>query len=300
MAFACAGVDRDVGRYQPRVETAGNGAVERGDGATAGLGPGPGMQPGDGGLGGAAEAFGGGAGEQVATGGIGGAETNNGRVPGATCEVGTDCDSLICDPRTKRCSLPTCADGVRNGDESSVDCGIVCTRKCQTTETCNVAGDCEATDTCASGRCAPRVPSGKLLPPNNWRASASDQHPDAPAANAIDGLDETSFISGRDQTAGMWFELDMLKTQSVSSIQIDCNDAASCDDPADNELPGAIDIAFSDTGNWAEAQPVLSNQVVAAHAVVTLPQVGMGRYMRITLTQGKARWWRMDELRLLQ
>jgi hypothetical protein len=158
---------------------------------------------------------------------------------------------------------------------------------------CNVAGDCEASDTCASGHCLPTAPSGKVLSVLNWLATASNEYPDSPAANAIDGLDATGYVSGQAQYAGMWFKIDMLQTQYVFSIQIDCNDGS-------NDLPAAIDVTFSDTDDWAEAKPVVSNHVVTAHDEFELPQPGIGRYLRITLTQGTNRWWRMDELRLLQ
>jgi hypothetical protein len=144
--------------------------------------------------------------------------------------------------------------------------------------------------------------TGKLLSSLNWRATASNEHPDAPAANAIDGMGATGYVSGLDQVVGMWFQIDMLQTQYVFSIQIDCNDYGSCSDPdaTNTDLPAAINVAFSDTGNWADAEPVLSNQVVTPHENIALPQAAIGRYMRITLSQGKPRWWRMDEIRLWQ
>jgi hypothetical protein len=45
---------------------------------------------------------------------------------------------------------PTCADGVRNGDETDVDCGGTCPR-------CAVGKTCATRDDCASARCASGV-----------------------------------------------------------------------------------------------------------------------------------------------
>lgn len=42
---------------------------------------------------------------------------------GKKCLVATDCTSLVCDPGKKTCNAPTYGDGVKNGDESAVDCG---------------------------------------------------------------------------------------------------------------------------------------------------------------------------------
>jgi len=48
---------------------------------------------------------------------------------GVTCVVGNDCLSGVCGPSApgmpNKCQVPTCTDGVRNGDEAGVDCGGV-------------------------------------------------------------------------------------------------------------------------------------------------------------------------------
>ncbi len=50
---------------------------------------------------------------------------------GAHCFNGCNCESGFCDPTTGTCesgppSCDTCADGVKNGDETGVDCGGSC------------------------------------------------------------------------------------------------------------------------------------------------------------------------------
>ena len=43
---------------------------------------------------------------------------------GLICLVGSDCQSLVCTGST--CAVPTCSDGVKNGQETDVDCGGPC------------------------------------------------------------------------------------------------------------------------------------------------------------------------------
>jgi len=68
--------------------------------------------------------------------------------PGKTCGGGTDCDSLVCNA-TKKCAAPTGTDGVKNGDESDVDCGGTTTGapKCAAGKSCKAHADC-ASDGC--------------------------------------------------------------------------------------------------------------------------------------------------------
>ena len=47
-----------------------------------------------------------------------------------------------------------CQDGVRNGDETDVDCGGTACRRCQVSQSCTLAADC-ASSRCEAGVCAP-------------------------------------------------------------------------------------------------------------------------------------------------
>jgi hypothetical protein len=62
---------------------------------------------------------------------------------------GTPCPDGTC--RNGRCRPPTCADGVRNGTESDVDCGGSCPR-CADGKTCAGRADCLSAR-CDAGRC---------------------------------------------------------------------------------------------------------------------------------------------------
>ena len=73
-----------------------------------------------------------------------------------TCSVADDCTSGVCkDVGTgKRCQAPSPTDGVKNGDESDVDCGGAKAPKCGSGKACNAHADC-ASDGCAfDGKCA--------------------------------------------------------------------------------------------------------------------------------------------------
>lgn len=75
---------------------------------------------------------------------------------GKTCGGGGDCKDLVC--TGGRCAAPTYTDGVKNGDESDVDCGGKASddgfRACATGKACKAHGDC-ASDGCAfDGTCA--------------------------------------------------------------------------------------------------------------------------------------------------
>lgn len=71
----------------------------------------------------------------------------------ARCLAATDCQpGNVCNARTGVCSPPGCDDGLRNGQESSIDCGGPTCLKCAVSKACNTNADC-VTNTCTNGRC---------------------------------------------------------------------------------------------------------------------------------------------------
>ncbi len=73
--------------------------------------------------------------------------------PGRACGEDAHCANGSC--QTGFCSASPCADGVRNGSESDIDCGggdAQC-RRCQEGELCNGDGDCDGA-VCSNGVCA--------------------------------------------------------------------------------------------------------------------------------------------------
>jgi hypothetical protein len=70
---------------------------------------------------------------------------------GRACTEGADCASHVCDGRSHVCVTATCADDVKNGSETDVDCGGgAC-------PTCLDGAICAQDSDCASGECDPRA-----------------------------------------------------------------------------------------------------------------------------------------------
>jgi formylglycine-generating enzyme required for sulfatase activity len=76
----------------------------------------------------------------------------DGKAPGSGCVTGNDCRTGVCLDAV--CQAASSADGVKNGDESDIDCGGAASPKCPDGKVC-------ATDAnCASGACKRYVCSG--------------------------------------------------------------------------------------------------------------------------------------------
>ena len=71
--------------------------------------------------------------------------------PDGSCRSAAECESGVC--KDSACVAPSPTDGVKNGDETDVDCGGTVAPKCATGKTCKAHGDCE-NDACPSGTCA--------------------------------------------------------------------------------------------------------------------------------------------------
>ncbi|HVY47933.1 MAG TPA: hypothetical protein VHB21_18725 [Minicystis sp.] len=85
----------------------------------------------------------------------GGGPTTLGCLPcpnGKHCMLGRDCQSGVCNAGT--CAPPSCHDGVKNGNETDVDCGGQdnCPR-CPDTKACNGASDCQSNGCDAQNEC---------------------------------------------------------------------------------------------------------------------------------------------------
>ncbi len=72
-----------------------------------------------------------------------------GGAPG-TCSRPEDCTSGVCTGNL--CQNPTCMDGVKNQDETDIDCGGTCGATCEEGESCSVDGDC-IKNSCAGSMC---------------------------------------------------------------------------------------------------------------------------------------------------
>lgn len=62
---------------------------------------------------------------------------------GKGCAADSDCDVARCDATTKKCAAPSHDDGLKNDDETGIDCGGSAPKKCPTGEGCLVNEDCD-------------------------------------------------------------------------------------------------------------------------------------------------------------
>src|SRR5690606_29395605 len=75
---------------------------------------------------------------------------------GGGCARAADCDSRNCDTVSMTCvtpDTPTCTDGVRNQDETDVDCGGATCDGCGVGARCAAPGDCRSGLCGSDGRC---------------------------------------------------------------------------------------------------------------------------------------------------
>ncbi len=70
---------------------------------------------------------------------------------GGACVDGATCASGICTDSV--CAAPSPTDGVKNGDESDVDCGGATAPKCNPKQACNTGDDCSS-GACPGGFCS--------------------------------------------------------------------------------------------------------------------------------------------------
>ena len=83
-----------------------------------------------------------------------------------SCVANTDCLSGLCSGGSApRCVADECRDFRLNGDETDVDCGGSCSRRCATGQNCSDASDCLSAicsvgNICISDRCLDRVRNG--------------------------------------------------------------------------------------------------------------------------------------------
>jgi hypothetical protein len=78
---------------------------------------------------------------------------------GKACVTGTDCTTAFCNASTHVCVADHCGDGVKDGNETDIDCGGACATKCATGKACEAGADCattfcnESTKLCVANQC---------------------------------------------------------------------------------------------------------------------------------------------------
>jgi hypothetical protein len=62
---------------------------------------------------------------------------------GDGCLADRDCDAVLCDLAKKKCAAPSYTDGLKNGDETGIDCGgPKAPNRCATGQSCKANADC--------------------------------------------------------------------------------------------------------------------------------------------------------------
>ena len=85
--------------------------------------------------------------------------------PGQGCLADADCDKVKCDTVQKKCLPPANDDGIKNLDETGIDCGgpTATVTRCPTGETCLATSDCDAVICNATTKlCDPPTPTDGL------------------------------------------------------------------------------------------------------------------------------------------
>nr|MCR5753675.1 discoidin domain-containing protein [Acetatifactor sp.] len=123
---------------------------------------------------------------------------------------------------------------------------------------------------------------------NNWSVSATNTNSSNPVSYMIDGSTDTMWSSGTLQASGQSITVDFGQAENYDKIEM----LSSGED-----YPGYYKVEKSDDGiNFTEV--VLNNVDIGFGAkMVLLPaQPERSRYLRITLTGSKDKWWAMKEL----
>jgi glucosylceramidase len=119
-----------------------------------------------------------------------------------------------------------------------------------------------------------------------WSASASVSQNGEPASNALDGVFGTRWSSGQPQSAGISFQVDMGKVQSVSGIVLDSGASGG-------DYPRGYQVFVSNDGsNWGNA--IVTGKGSSGYTVITFPQQS-ARYVKVVLTAGTGSWWSIAE-----
>ena len=158
------------------------------------------------------------------------------------CKAAGDCASGVCDPAALTCSKPTATDGVKNADESDIDCGGTLTGapKCAVTKGCNAHADCESdgcddTMHCANGRSCTQTNGGLTCGEGEVTAAGlpGAKHESCCGAIAIPGratkLDKYKITAGRmrafvERTKGDvlgWYEANKASLSATQRGQIE-------------------------------------------------------------------------------
>jgi hypothetical protein len=180
---------------------------------------------------------------------------------------------------------------VQNGGEPTTDCGHTCQKRCAVTDDCAEDTDCQSGN-CSDQRCVPKTFTNQALSTAGWLVTASATFSqDTVPPKAIDGNADTHWTSGTGQLPGMWFQLDMLKSQAFFALDLTCT--------SNGDYPRSIRVLLSEDGqDFVAATPTLAGTQTMRF---DFGGAKIARYIKLELEQDTGGlWWRIDELRVLQ
>ena len=119
----------------------------------------------------------------------------------------------------------------------------------------------------------------------DWKLTASDKPADG--ALAVDGKGETRYTTGRGQTPGMWFQIELPSDTEIVGLQLDSAKSA-------NDYPRGYTVELSSDGEkWAK---VATGKGTGAVTDITFP-TAKTKFIRITQTgEVKGNFWSIHEL----
>ncbi len=207
------------------------------------------------------------------------------------CEVGTDCESQICNAG-KKCIMATCSDAVQNQGESAVDCGGPGCAPCSTGKTCAVLSDCESA-LCQNGICVPTYPSGQPLNKAKWTIQTSESATETATTQAFDDDVNTCWTSGRAQYGGMYLLLDLGEPSIFFKILLQITAP-----PFDQDFPTTLDVFVSNDQTFGD--PAASSIGGSQWTWVDFQSAQVGRYVRFEVTEASQKSWSIGDIAIYE
>jgi Cellulase (glycosyl hydrolase family 5)/F5/8 type C domain len=122
---------------------------------------------------------------------------------------------------------------------------------------------------------------------DGWTATGSSASFDSSAVSGIDGANGAAWYSGRSQTAGEWYQIDMGASRPVAMVIVETPPNAAWD------YPRGFDLEVSTDGTtWTS---VAKGAAYGWKRPISIAPT-TARFIRITQTGAAPQWWSIDEV----
>ncbi|MBO0982638.1 discoidin domain-containing protein [Rathayibacter sp. SD072] len=122
---------------------------------------------------------------------------------------------------------------------------------------------------------------------SGWTATASTSANGTPPSAGIDGLNGSAWYSGRSQSGGEWYRIDMGSSKRLAMVTLETASAS----PEDYPRNFTIEVSTDGT-NWRTAA---SGVGYGYKRPISIPPT-TARFIRITQTGAATNWWSIDEV----